>query len=281
MISGPGIKAGQIFGNEASDDAAVFASLSDIFPTVLDMAGMRASTPRDLAGASLLAVARPGEAAVPRKNFVTAQYHSVYSVTGEFMIRRGKWKLITFGALQAWEESFPDQLFNMQSDPWELHDVAANPANAATIAALKSTLAAEIPTAAADAAAKADQRDWFAKYIYTGAAQCQAVLNGIFGADVNASDAAHVADWLGAPCPFTPAPAPAPADPPCAHGIRSLPDGVKGNIACCAEECGVCAHPAAACGARPGGKAACCPSDVIAAGNACPAHAAPCFIAGR
>ena len=59
-----------------------------------------------------------------------AQYHSVDSVTGMFMIRQGDLKLIVFGEntlepASAAERHFAPQLFNLTQDPWELHDLAA------------------------------------------------------------------------------------------------------------------------------------------------------------
>jgi hypothetical protein len=50
------------------------------------MAGL--ANPAGLAGSSLLPLV-DGRGDPARKDFVTAQYHSVFSVTGEFMIRQG------------------------------------------------------------------------------------------------------------------------------------------------------------------------------------------------
>lgn len=55
------------------------------------MAGI--TPPEGLAGSSILPLAN-GAANPQRKGFITAQYHSVFSVTGEFMIRKGDLKLI-------------------------------------------------------------------------------------------------------------------------------------------------------------------------------------------
>ena len=90
IISGPGIAPGQ--------QIRKFASLNDVFPTVLDMAGVE--IPGGLAGSSLLPLA-DGRGDPARKDYVTAQYHSVFSVTGEFMIRQGDLKLITQVAFAA------------------------------------------------------------------------------------------------------------------------------------------------------------------------------------
>jgi hypothetical protein len=67
-------------------------------------------------------------------------------------------------------------------------------------------------------------------------------------------DAAHAAAWLGAPCDFAPPPPPGPADPACARGlVGDVGQGKGTGEVCCAKACGVCAHPSAACKARPWG----------------------------
>ena len=81
MLSGPGIAPGQVLGVDK------IASLNDVFPTVMDMANL--PIPDGLAGSSLLPLVN-GKGDPTRRNFVTAQYHSVFSVTGEFMIRQVK-----------------------------------------------------------------------------------------------------------------------------------------------------------------------------------------------
>lgn len=104
-----------------------------------------------------------------------------------------------------------------------------------------------------------------------GPAGCQQLMTGIFGGEFNASDAVKVAQWLGSPCPF----AAAVPDPSCTHGVKDA----TGKV-CCAKQCGVCAHPAAACGARPGGSADCCPSRIAALNVSCTTHPSPCVISG-
>ena len=155
MLAGPGVAPAQVFGPEA-----VLASLNDVFPTVLDMASQ--PLPAGLAGSSLLRVASlaPSVGAVAaarlagHKAHVAAQYHSVFSVTGQFMLRHGSMKLIAFGDMPAWEAAYPPQLFDLAADPWELHDLA--PAQPQTVAALRQLLDAEFDADAADAAAKGD-----------------------------------------------------------------------------------------------------------------------------
>ena len=104
MLSGPGIAPNQVLGVDK------IASLNDVYPTVVDMAGL--SIPTGLAGSSLLPLVN-GKGDPARKDFITAQYHSVFSVTGEFMIRQGDYKMIKYGKNQ-FGGVWPPQLFHMK-----------------------------------------------------------------------------------------------------------------------------------------------------------------------
>jgi arylsulfatase A-like enzyme len=105
ILSGPGIKAGT--------QLTTLTSLNDIYPTIMAMA--QKPIPDGLAGSSLLQLLldeglaeetlassnlASSSSTTPRKDYVTAQYHSVYSVTGLFMLRQGDFKV---GSLKAHE----------------------------------------------------------------------------------------------------------------------------------------------------------------------------------
>ena len=96
---------------------------------------------------------------------------------------------------------------------------------------------------------------------------------GLYGPEFNATDAAHTAEWLGKPCPFN---GPPPPDPTCSTGIEDK-EGLP-PYACCAASCGACAHPSAACRARPGGAASCCPAIVEKANVSCSVQGPPCVV---
>jgi choline-sulfatase len=66
------------------------------------------------------------------------------------MLRTLRWKYIHHVA-------FPPQLFDLENDPEELHDLGTDPAHAATRAALEARLRGILDPEAVDAAAKADQ----------------------------------------------------------------------------------------------------------------------------
>ena len=74
-----------------------YADARCIDAAILSQAGLE--IPSGLAGSSLLPLAN-GAGDPSRKDYITAQYHSVFSVTGEFMIRQGDLKLIMYGANQ-------------------------------------------------------------------------------------------------------------------------------------------------------------------------------------
>ena len=78
----------------------------------MDIAGL--DHPEGLDGVSLLPLCR-GEASNHR-GYVFSEYHSNFSNTGIAMWRQGPWKYIRYAG-------YPPQLFNLQDDPEEIHDL--------------------------------------------------------------------------------------------------------------------------------------------------------------
>jgi choline-sulfatase len=69
-------------------------------------------------------------------------------------LRKGRWKLVLCPL-------DPDMLFDMEADPHELHNLAANPEHAATLAELKAEALARWDLARFDADVRASQaRRW-------------------------------------------------------------------------------------------------------------------------
>jgi len=64
---------------------------------------------------------------------VFSEYHAAGAVSGAFMLRKGRWKLIHY-------VGFEDELFDLEADPEELSNVAADPQNAAVLADLHAAL---------------------------------------------------------------------------------------------------------------------------------------------
>ena len=105
IVAGPGLQQGV-----SSDD---LVSLIDLFPTLMDIAGL--DHPEGLDGVSLLPLCR-GDAS-KRPNYVFSEYHSNFSNTGIAMWRQGPWKYIRYAG-------YDPQLFNLDDDPEELTNLA-------------------------------------------------------------------------------------------------------------------------------------------------------------
>ena len=81
---------------------------------------------------------------------VFSEYHAAGAVSGAFMLRKGRWKLIHY-------VGFEDELFDLHSDPEELVNVAGIASNAEILAELHAELRAICDPQAANATAFADQ----------------------------------------------------------------------------------------------------------------------------
>ncbi len=105
IIAGPGVKKGTVVND--------LVSLVDMFPTLMDMAGI--AQPGGLDGTSLMPLLH-GERG-KRSDSVLSQYHSNMTNTGIFMLRRAEWKYIAYGG-------YEPQLFNLREDPGEMRNLA-------------------------------------------------------------------------------------------------------------------------------------------------------------
>jgi len=192
LLSGPGVSSHQ----QITD----LTSLNDMYPTILDMAGVT-DLPSDLAGSSLLPLVDSSKhhEAGARRDYVVAQYHSVFSTTGQFMVRQGDYKLITFGKIK-YGSDYPAQLFNLVADPWELHDIAS--ANPDIVKKLDALLRTEVDIETVDERAKATTRQWFMDLVWEGSDHCQETFQGIYKDALNSTDAKTISSWAGQPCPW-------------------------------------------------------------------------------
>lgn len=118
IVSGPGVPAG--------GSTRAFTYLFDLYPTILDLAGVAA--PPELAGESL----RPlwtGQRASVRDSVFLPFTDTMRAV------RDTRWKLIVYPRIGR------RQLFDLESDPQELRDLAADPASAPQIERLLGMMA--------------------------------------------------------------------------------------------------------------------------------------------
>lgn len=122
--------------------AGADVSLVDLLPTLRSLAGLPPAA--DLPGLSMLT-----ESPLPQRP-VFAEYHAQGMTSGGFMIKLGDYKYCTY-------PGHPPQLFQVRNDPWERHDLAADPAWASVRAMLENELQLIVDPVGADQRAKADQ----------------------------------------------------------------------------------------------------------------------------
>ena len=120
-------------------------SLVDLSETVIEHFGARLAGERP--GRSLRAIA--SEAADPERA-VFSEYHAAGAVSGAFMLRMGRWKYIYY-------VGFEPELFDLDADPEETTNLAADPAYAVVVALLDTRLRAICDPETMDARAHADQ----------------------------------------------------------------------------------------------------------------------------
>jgi len=140
IVAGPGIQPGVC-------DTPV--DLLDLFPTILQCAGLDpAPEMQQRPGQSLLQTAA---SPVQTERVILSEYHAAGSNTAAFMLRRGRYKYIHY-------VRHAPELFDLQADPEELHNLAADPAHAAVLQSLQAELRAICDPEAMDALAKQDQQ---------------------------------------------------------------------------------------------------------------------------
>lgn len=138
MIAAPGLPPGLIRQP---------VSTLDVMPTLCELAGVPMEDIRPwMDGTSLIPLAT-GQGARPA---VPMEYAAEASEAPMIGLRKGRWKLILC-ALD------PDMLFDLEADPQERHNLAADPAHAATLAGLKHEAQARWDLARFDADVRASQ----------------------------------------------------------------------------------------------------------------------------
>lgn len=142
LLAGPDIPVGATVSTNVS--------LLDVFPTVLDCVGARPSDKdRCLPGRSLIDIAinAPDE-----DRAVCAEYYSQGIYTAMFMLRNRKYKYVHYVHERP-------QLFDMENDPDECCDLAADPAYAEVVASMHAQLETVFDPEALESASKQAQAE--------------------------------------------------------------------------------------------------------------------------
>ncbi|TPG58648.1 sulfatase [Roseomonas nepalensis] len=145
LMAGPDVPAGATCGTPVT--------LCDVSATILDAVGASdAIADLGLPGTSLLSLA--GEAAQDR--LALSEMHT-YCPGGVFMLRTLRHKYIHY-------VGGPPQLFDLETDPEELHDLAGDPAHATLLARMEARLRGMLDPETVDAEAVSDQAHKIAEH---------------------------------------------------------------------------------------------------------------------
>lgn len=139
LLAGPGIDPGI---------CATPVDLLDLYPTILQAVGVGPEQHmQERPGVSLLHLAdRPDDP----ERVVFSEYHAAGSNTAGFMLRKGKWKYHYY-------VRFAPELFDLEADPQETCNLAAESAAQDVLIAMELELRRICDPEATDAHAKADQ----------------------------------------------------------------------------------------------------------------------------
>ena len=138
IMAGPGIPEYRVCRTPVN--------LTDVYPTILKSAGL--DVPADRPGNSLVDIANEAD---NEERVAFSEYHAMGAKSGAFMIRKGHWKLIHYVGL-------PSQLFDLDADPDEAHDLGQSDDRKDVRAELMAELCAICDPDEVDRQAKADQR---------------------------------------------------------------------------------------------------------------------------
>ena len=140
VIAGPGV------GDGCSSATPV--SLIDLYPTIIEAAGVaRSDDDADMPGRSLLSIAALED---DPERTILSEYHDGGSITGMFMTRCGRWKYMHY-------PGYAPELYDLEADPDETHDLAASDAHRAILARCERRLRSVVDPDAANERAFADQ----------------------------------------------------------------------------------------------------------------------------
>lgn len=88
-------------------------SLIDLYPTILDIAGLKRVSGEAIHARSLFETIKQPD----KDRLILSEFHDYGAQTGMFMLRQEHWKLIQY-------PGFKPQLFNLEKDPDEVNTLA-------------------------------------------------------------------------------------------------------------------------------------------------------------
>ncbi len=147
IVAGDGVPSGRVIDTPTT--------LLDLYPFIVEGAG-ESGPPFIEPGHPGFSVARLAAGAKPDR-IVLSEYHGMGSTTGAFAIRDGKYKYVHY-------VKYPPQLFDLERDPEEIHDLAADPAHAAVLERCRAKLYAVCDPEEVDRRAKARQAQLLAAH---------------------------------------------------------------------------------------------------------------------
>lgn len=125
IVAGPGVPAGKV--------SRTPVTLADVAPTVLDTVGLgEIIEGQGFEGRSLVALADADDAP---DRIAFSEYYAAAADRAAFMIRKGRYKYIHY-------VGYEPELFDMEADPEELSNLAADPGHAGTLAEFEADLRA-------------------------------------------------------------------------------------------------------------------------------------------
>lgn len=140
IIAGPGIPRGR--------GSPTPVTLVDVYPTIVQGVGLALDAAEQaLPGRSLVDLAQQDQP----ERVAFGEYHAAGSITAMYMVRKGRWKYIH-------HVGYAPELFDLQVDPGETHDLAGDAAHSPTLALMEAELRRIVDPEAVNARAFADQK---------------------------------------------------------------------------------------------------------------------------
>jgi choline-sulfatase len=147
IVAGPTVPVAQVRRTNVG--------LVDLYPTALEACGVDVLPEEsDLPGRSLLGLAREAEDA-GRLGF--SEYHAVGADGGAFMVCDGRFKYHHY-------VGYRPELFDLEEDPEELHDLAGDPDLRPQLRMMEDRLLELLDPVQVDAVVRRDQRDLIARF---------------------------------------------------------------------------------------------------------------------